>query len=221
MKQRRHYLIGSIVLACALMAVVEVWLQPGYAVKSAVKIALFAGAAAGYQRRFPGELGRLFQFKNPAPALGLGAAIFCGILGAFWLLRDYLDLQTIAASLLGKEGVSRENFLLVALYISIFNSGLEELLFRGLGYLLLRDAAGERFAGVFSAGMFALYHVGILKGWMNWWLYALCLLGLFVGGLLFNALDGKGSLLPSWLAHGAANLAINTIGLLMFGLISY
>ena len=48
--------------------------------------------------------------------------------------------------------------------------------------------------------------------------FALCMTGLFLGGLIFSALDRRGSLLPSWLAHAGANLAINTVGLFMFGL---
>ncbi len=218
MQSRKWYLLLSLVLCCAVMAWVETTLRPGYLWKSVIKVSLFLGAAVGYQLRFPGELGALFRPRGLGPALGLGAGIFGVILGAFLLFRPWLDLETIGAKLLGKEGVSRENFLLVALYISLCNSLLEELLFRGLGYLLLRRWTGDRFAGVFSAGAFALYHVAILEGWMNWWLWGLCMAGLFLGGLIFNYLDRKGSLLPSWLAHGAANLAINTVGLVMFGL---
>ena len=61
--------------------------------------------------------------------------------------------------------------------------------------------------------------MAILNGWFTWWVYGLCMLGLFLGGLIFNFLDRHGSLFPSWLAHAGANLAINTIGLMMFGLI--
>ena len=71
----------------------------------------------------------------------------------------------------------------------------------------------------FSAAAFAAYHVAILDGWFTWWVYGLCMLGLFLGGLIFNFLDRNGSLLPSWLAHAGANLAINTVGCIMFGLL--
>ncbi len=219
MISRKRFILAALVLACAAMALVETVLQPGYFLKSVIKITLFAGAALGYQRRFPGELGACFSPRGLLPAVGLGAGIFAVILGAFFLFRPWLDLDAIGANLLGKEGVSRENFLYVALYISLCNSLLEELLFRGLGFALLRREVGDRFAGVFSAGMFALYHVAILDGWMNWWLFGLCMAGLFLGGLIFNFLDRRGSILPSWLAHGAANLAINTVGLMVFGMI--
>ena len=82
--------------------------------------------------------------------------------------------------------------------------------------LRLREVAPGWFANLFSAAAFSLYHVAILSGWFRWWIYGLCLLGLFVGGLIFNWLDRRGGVLPSWIAHGAANLAINAIGVMMF-----
>ena len=213
MKQTRRILC-TIVLICLTMAFVEAVLQPGYAVKSAIKLLLFAAAVCTL-----GDVRRWFRREGLELGLLLGGGIFAVILLAFFLFRPFLDLDAIAAGLLGKEGVSRENFLWVALYISIFNSLLEELLFRGLGYLQLRRHAPEGFAMVFSAAAFAAYHVAILDGWFSWWVYGLCMLGLFLGGLIFNFLDRRGSLLPSWLAHAGANLAINTVGLIMFDIL--
>ena len=213
MKQTQRILC-TIVLICLSMAFVEAVLQPGYAVKSAIKLLLFAAAVCTL-----GDAQSWFRREGLGLGLLLGGGIFAVILLAFFLFRPFLDLDAIAAGLLGKEGVSRENFLWVALYISIVNSLLEELLFRGLGYLQLRRHAPEGFAMVFSAAAFAAYHVAILDGWFSWWVYGLCMLGLFLGGLIFNFLDRKGSLLPSWLAHAGANLAINTVGLIMFGIL--
>ena len=212
MKRKALYILFAMVLACAVMALVETVLQPGYLVKSCIKWVLFLGLSIGSLR---GSLRR----EGLGLGLCLGGGIFAVILAAFFLFRDFIDLGAIADGLLGKEGISRENFLWVALYISICNSFLEELLFRGLGYLALREHTSEAFAMVFSAAAFAVYHAAILDGWFSWWVYGLCMLGLFVGGLIFNALDRRGGILPSWLAHAGANLAINTIGLMMFGLI--
>lgn len=206
--------ILAVAAVCLLLFWVETVWKPGYLIKSGVKLLLFAGAVLAFC-----DIKSLLRCPDLKFALILGAGIYGFLLLAFFLFRPFIDLETIAAGLLGKEGVSRENFLWVALYISVINSGLEELLFRGLGYLELRRHTSDRFALVFSAAAFSLYHVGILSGWFRWWIYGLCLLGLFVGGLIFAILDRRGSILPSWLAHGAANLAINTIGLMMFGLL--
>lgn len=212
MKRKALYILFAIILACGVMALVETVIRPGYLVKSCIKWVLFLGLSIGSIR---GSLRR----EGLGRGLCLGGGIFAVILAAFFLFRNFIDLGAIAEGLLGKEGISRENFLWVALYISICNSFLEELLFRGLAYLALREHTSEAFAMVFSAAAFAVYHAAILDGWFSWWVYGLCMLGLFVGGLIFNALDRRGGILPSWLAHAGANLAINTIGLMMFGLI--
>ena len=207
-------IILAVALACLLMALVETVIQPGYLTKSVLKLLAFSGSIL-----LCGGVRKTFGREGLAFGLVLGGVIYGVILGAFALFRPFIDLQAIGAALLGKEGVSRENFLWVALYISIINSLLEELLFRGLAYLQLRRYIPERIAMIFSAAAFAVYHVAILTGWFTWWVYGLCMLGLFLGGLIFNLLDRQGSIFPSWLAHAGANLAINTIGLIMFAMI--
>ena len=213
--KRKAIKIGlGIFLACVLLAVLERIIQPGYWVKSASKILIFAAVifSCGGCRDI---LGR----KGLVGGVVLGGMIYGIVLGAFLLFRSFIDLGTIAQGLLDKEGVARENFLWVALYISIVNSFLEELLFRGVAFLELRKYIPERAAMVLSALAFAAYHVAMLSGWFTWWVYGLCLLGLFLGGVIFNLLDRRGSILPSWMAHAGANLAINTIGLMMYGMI--
>ena len=213
MKQTQRILC-TIVLICLSMAFLEAVIQPGYAAKSAIKLLLFTCTV------FPlCDVRGFLRQEGLVLGLLLGCGIFAVILLVFFLFRPFLDLDAIAAGLMGKEGIGRENFLWVALYISIVNSLLEELLFRGLGWLQLRKHTSEGFAMIFSAAAFAAYHVAILDGWFTWWVYGLCMLGLFLGGLIFNLLDRRGSLLPSWLAHSGANLAINTVGLIMFGLL--
>ena len=210
MKREATSILLAVVLGCVAMAMVETVFQPGYVIKSAIKLVLFAGTVL-----FFGGKG-LFRREGLKFAAGLGAGIFVFLLGAFFVFRSFIDLDAIAAGLLEKENVSGRNYLWVALYISVVNSLLEELLFRGLAYLRLREVAPGWFANLFSAAAFSLYHVAILSGWFRWWIYGLCLLGLFVGGLIFNWLDRRGGVLPSWIAHGAANLAINAIGVMMF-----
>lgn len=215
--QTRHILI-SMLLACAAMSLIESVLMPPYALKILLRILLFAGAPALYFLRFREESPQaLFSSASLIFALFLAAGSFVLLLGGFFLLRSFIDLDAIAAGLTREQNITKENFLFVALYICLCNSFLEELFFRGLGYLTLRRHWGECPAQVFSAAAFALYHVTILSGWFPLWLFALIVAGLFVCGILFNLLDRKGSLFPAWLLHAAANVAINCIGFLMFG----
>ena len=53
----------------------------------------------------------------------------------------------------------------------------------------------------------------MMIGWFDWWLFALVLAALFVGGLIFNRLNEKQeTVYTSWLTHMFANFAINIIG---------
>ena len=64
---------------------------------------------------------------------------------------------------------------------------------------------------------FALYHTAMMLGWFPPLLFLLALAGLTAGGVLFNLLDARaGTIFPSWAVHIFANLAINTVGFILF-----
>ncbi|MCF2620130.1 CPBP family intramembrane metalloprotease [Oscillibacter valericigenes] len=209
-----------VLLGCAAMTLVDGVLRPPYAVKSAVKLALFllAPLLYGYAAGKDGYHA-LFRIQRRAlpRVLALGFGVFALILGAYFALRSVFDFSAVTA-LLGKNaGVTAENFLWVSLYISFVNSLLEEFFFRGFAFLVLRRYAGERFACVFSALSFALYHTAMMLGWFSPLLFLLALAGLTAGGVLFNLLDARaGTIFPSWAVHIFANLAINTVGFILF-----
>lgn len=222
---RRWYVILSVLLCAALMSVVDGIIQPGYAVKSAVKIVLFLllpllffltggeGKARLKALILPGK-------RGVGVAIGLGAAVYAVILGGYLLLRDAVDFSSIAQQLTADAGVSGENFLFVALYISFVNSLLEEFFFRGYAFLTLKELTGRTFAYGFSAAVFALYHLGMTAGWFSPALWLLAMAGLFAGGCIFARLNEKnGSMLTSWLVHMCANFAINTVGFILFGIL--
>lgn len=222
-RSRRIFLVSAVVLCSALMVAVDGVLMPPYFVKSAVKVLLFGGAMAAYLLFCGGK--NDFDFFRPTKksllcALALGAAVYAVILGGYFLTRSFVDYSGITASLTGNIGVSAENFLWVSLYISFVNSLLEELFFRGLGYLVLRRLTGRKFAAVFSAVCFAVYHAGITTGWFDPLTYLLTLVGLSAAGLFFDRLDEKtGNLWTSWVVHAFSNFAINTVGFILFGIL--
>ena len=208
---------------CLSIGWVETVLQPIYPVKSGLKILIFLGCAALYilitRDRTP-----LTVFRRPHPAALrlaglLAAGTFGAILGGYALLAPWLDLSAITGNLGAKEGITAATFPLAALYISFGNSLLEEFFFRGFAFLTPKNAGSGLFAWIFSSLAFALYHVCIMGSWFHPVLFLLLTAGLALSGLLFNWLDRNGSIWPSWLVHMAANLAINTIGLSLFGLL--
>ncbi len=219
MKKRTPWLVMPAGLLCcgAMLWVDGVW-QPGYLIKSMVKLALFLLVPLAVACLEPElRLKTLFRpsRKGLGVALGLGTAIYIVIVGGFFLLRPFVDFSGIAGNLSENAGVTRENFLLVSLYISFANSLLEEFFFRGF---LLRGLSGWRkpFAWGFSAGIFALYHTAMMAGWFDWWIFALAIFGLVMGGLIFSWLNRKqDTLYTSWLCHMFANFAINTVGFIL------
>ena len=222
MMKHKHLLPLLILLCTAAVSMVDGIIMPGYAVKSAAKIVLFGLVPALYAGTTGISLRGLFQMERRElhRVVLLGIAVYTLILGGYFVLRNVADFSGITESLTTNAGVSREVFPIVAVYIPLVNALLEEFFFRGFAFLTLRHFFPLKFVYLFSAAVFALYHVSILQGWFSPALYALAMAGLAVGGLLFDWLDSRtGSLLPSYFVHMSANLAINTVGLILFGFI--
>ncbi|MBQ7874986.1 MAG: CPBP family intramembrane metalloprotease [Oscillospiraceae bacterium] len=203
------------------MAFVDGVLMPGYAVKSAVKMAAFLALPlllAKTEKEI--EIKRFLKFSKNGfgKSLLLGIGIYALITGGYLLLSDVFDFSMIAGSLSENAGVTKENFLFVSLYISFINSLLEEFFFRGFLFMNLRKTLDRKTAHIISAGAFSLYHTAMMLGWFNLPLFVLMLVGLFAGGIIFNLLNEKqGSIYTSWFVHMFANFAINTVGFILLG----
>lgn len=207
----------AVAICCGVMAYVDGVLQPGYAAKSGIKIMMFAlvPAVMTFASKMV-SVKDIFRFRKRGfgAALGLGIGIYALILGGWAIVRNWVDFSGIADSLTSTAGVTKENFLYVSLYISFVNSLLEEFFFRGFVYRNLAERT--RFAYIFSAAAFSLYHMAMMIGWFHPALLVLVLAGLFLGGLIFNWLNEKlGCIYASWLTHMFANFAINTIGFIL------
>ena len=221
----KNYAIFSVLLSTLLMCFVDGIISPPYLYKSIIKIVLFLLIPLGYFLLYKDKaayLKKLFvpKKKDFLLALLLGIGVFAVIMIAYFFLGDYIDLSGIKESLTTGIGVTADNFVYVAIYISFVNSLLEEFFFRGYAFLMLKEEKGRKFAYIFSAAMFALYHVGMTSGWFNILIYILSMAGLFIGGCIFNYLNEKcENIYPSWLVHMCANFGINTIGFILFGII--
>lgn len=220
MKKQRNLIIAITAFGCLCMGIVDAVIQPGYLVKSAIKIVLFLLLPVLYAAFDKNcDLKGLFRpgKKGILTALGLGIAVYAVILGGYFLLRDVFDFSALTSSLTASTGVNKENFLFVALYISFANSLLEEFFFRGFSFLTLKRASNRMLAYTVSSALFALYHVAMMIGWFGLPLLLLVLAGLFVGGVIFCFFNEKfDNIYLSWLVHMFANFAINTIGFLLF-----
>jgi len=220
MKKRKYIIIAITVFACICMGIVDAILQPGYFIKSVIKILLFLLLPVLYTFYDKNcNLKKLFiPDKNGTfIALGLGAGVYAVILAAFLLFRNVFDFSSLTSSLTAGTGVNKSNFIFVAIYISFVNSLLEEFFFRGFSFLTLKQVSGRKLAYTVSSALFALYHIAMMIGWFALPVVLLSLAGLFAGGLIFNYFNEKyNNIYLSWVIHIFANFATNTIGFILF-----
>ena len=209
-----------VIIACIVMGIVDAVIQPGYAIKSAIKIIMFLLIPIVY-----GLFLKEFNIKNLMKpdkkglciAICLGFVIYGVVLGAYWIFKDVFDFSALTGSLNETTGVNKSNFIWVAIYISFVNSLLEEFFFRGFSFITLKKLTSRRFAYVFSSMVFALYHIAMMIGWFGLPVILISLVGLFIGGMIFNRFDEKReNIYLSWLIHMFANFATNTIGVILF-----
>ena len=224
MQKTKTNILIITVFSVFIMSLTDGWINPGYINKSLIKIVLFLLVPIIYTK-FDNRIKfkDIFYFptiKSLIKPLLIGLAIYVGIVFVYFVLSRFIDLAAITKILNSDVGVEKDNFIKVALYISFINSFIEEFFFRGFIFLNLKNLASRKFAYVFSATAFSIYHVAIMGSWFSPALFIIAMLGLFVGGLIFNYLNEKsGNIYNSWLVHMMANLAINTVGLIMFGII--
>ena len=219
---KKIYIILSVLLFSLAVTFIDAIVHPPYFSKIPIKILFFLALPMlffAFWREEWSEFKALFRFqkKGLLISLLLGIAIFGVILGGYFVTRGFIDFSGVTSSLTEGMGITADNFIWVAIYISIMNSFLEEFFFRGFGFITLKKYVNVRFAYFFSPVLFAIYHVGMLVGMFHPAVLALLMFGLIVGGLIFNALNDKlGNIYPSWFVHMAANFAINTIGFILF-----
>ncbi|HBV68335.1 MAG TPA: CPBP family intramembrane metalloprotease [Clostridiales bacterium] len=222
--KRKITISGIMIMACVLMYLIESYIRPVYAVKSLYKIIIFAGLPLIYcafdkEVKFR-EYFKINDKKQIKFAVALGLGVYLLIQAGYYILKGFIDLDNIAMTLENNLSVNKDNFVFVSLYISFINSLLEELFFRGFGFITLGKFSTKRYTYITCSLTFAVYHVSILADWFNMIIYILFIAGLFGTGLFFNRLNDKyNNIFNSWIVHMCANFSINTIGFMMFGII--
>lgn len=225
MNKKSVYIMISIVVFSIFVCLIDALIQPNYFVKIPIKILFFLALPMLFfiiNKRDFDEFKKLFVFKKNGilKALLLGILVYLVIISGYFLLKSIIDFSNVTTSLTSGMGITAENFLYVSLYISLMNSFLEEFFFRGYGFITLKKYTSRRFAYIFSSVIFAIYHVGMLVDMFNIWTSLLLLVGLIIGGCIFNYLnEANDNIYPSWFVHMFANFAINTIGFILFGIL--
>jgi len=204
------------VICIAILLWIEQGLEVSYLWKTAAKILLFFAIPFFFLKAAKLEFLHVkkTQKKSMMLALGIGAVIILTILGAFILLKDFIDINALQLDLETRVGVTATVFPFVALYILFGNSFLEEFFFRGVLVDLLK---GSKLKWFLPSFFFAIYHVAIFLPWFEWPILGLAVFGLWIGGLIFQWLNEKsGTIFPSWVIHMCADIGVLLIGVYMF-----
>lgn len=215
-------IILYIVLSCLIVCLVDFFIKPVYLIKSIIKAVLFFLVPFMLlKKRDRRQLKKMItpNKNNFFKSILLGISLLTLILFLYFLLSDYYDFNKILP-LLRSTGITETNFWLVCLHVSLINSLLEEFFFRGFGYLLLRKSIKKSHACIFSGIMFGLYHITIIYNWFSIPLVILAIIGLVVLGIILNILDDRsGNIYNSWMSHMFVNFGINTVGLILMGVL--
>jgi uncharacterized protein len=219
---KKRTIIAFVLSACILMAWVD-GSRLDYVTKALLKILTFSLVPLIYFKVMNKmSIRSLFQVKpsDLRIALILGCGLYTMILLIYFLLGNFIDLSLVRKILEDNFGSGTLNFVPIAFYIAIINSFLEEFFFRGFAYLALLKVSSKGFASIFSSIMFAFYHVFLMFGLFQFWLYLGALGVMIIAGTLFNTLDHRSqSITPSWLFHSLTNWGINTIGFILLKII--
>lgn len=206
------YLISTLIA----LFVIDGFVQPGYWLKSLFKLVLFGILPIlGLWREHRLSRALLSLNKNSKIIMILSLGLIILIIIGYFILLNLTTFSNIPQILREQAAVDLNNFLWVSLYIVLVNSFLEEFFFRYL-FLTVVENRNENLTMILSALCFSLYHVGILFGWFDLWLFLLMVIGLFIVGILFTRMNSRpGSIANSYLVHMAANIGINIVGLII------
>ncbi len=223
-KNIKFILISSII-AVLVMFFVEQKLEIPYVLTTPIKVFIFILLPVLFTKyNNKGGLDFLPSFKaltkdDTKKIIAFGTFTFVVVLGSYFLLSSYINLDNISNELL-EIGVTPLNFIFVAIYITFGNSFIEEYFFRGYIFANLTKEGWKKRAYVISSILFALYHIGIFLTWFSYKISFIALFGLFFGGIIFNWLNSKsGKITNSWLVHMIADVSVMVVGLILFNFI--
>ncbi|HHY84152.1 MAG TPA: CPBP family intramembrane metalloprotease [Verrucomicrobia bacterium] len=148
-------------------------------------------------------------------AIGTGLAIAAVIVGAYALVRklNLLD-ATIITERAALTGLNQPAFYIGgALYWILFNSLMEEYVWRWFVFRKAEAAVGGRAAVVVSALGFTAHHVIALAAQFTWPITVLASLGVFIGGVTWSWLYLRyRSIWPCYVSHAIVDTPIFLIG---------
>lgn len=150
----------------------------------------------------------------------LGAAIAAAILAGYWFVgRHVIDAAAMRTALAANGLDQPSRYLLLVATLTLFNSLLEEYVWRWFVYRQCERLMPPSIAIAASSLMFTAHHLLALRTQMGWTPTALACAGIFIGGCCWSGLYQRyRSIWPGYVSHILADAAVFTVGwLLLFG----
>lgn len=218
MKHQRLYIIVASLCVITGLYVCDQIFELTYLMKIGIKLILFFAFPLYYMiktnRNFFWE-----SLKKREPLLRLNLSHILGLLIVGVLIITYFIVKpTINVSIFQNElelkyKITQENIFLYGFYMTFINSLLEEFFFRGFMFLELKKLNMKKNAYFISSIAFSIYHISNFQNWFSFGIMLLAIVGLFIGGLIFDYLDDRqNSFFNSWFVHICADIAIVWIG---------
>lgn len=222
------YLILSTVIVVMLLYITDQVMSLSYNTKIIVKLMLFVSFPLVYTLMIKESVVKTswINYRNKEKksmlSIVLGVLVFAIIIVAYIIMKPYIDTEVMVKEFQDKYKINESNVIYYSIYLVFVNSFLEEYFFRGFVFLHMKKLGFRKFAYFFSACAFAVYHIANFQNWMFIYAFILALIGLIVGGYIFNYLDDEQeTFINSWFVHICADLAIALIGMNIFGLITF
>lgn len=219
------YISISLLIFSFLVCIIDAVIKPSYFTKIPIKICFFLALPMIFffiNKQDFNNFKQLFSFKKKGilKSLLLGIIVYIVILSTYFLTSNIIDYSNVTKTLTESMNITAGNFIYVFIYIALANSFLEEFFFRGYGFITLKKYTNRKFAYLYSSLVFSIYHIGMLFEMFNIGILLLLLICLIIAGIVFNYLnESNENIYTSWFVHMFANFAINTIGLILFGII--
>lgn len=160
---------------------------------------------------------RIPKFERQKTLVGItwGLLMFGVIIVAYWLLgKRWIDLKDIREKATEVGITSLSIYLAGCFYWCFINSFIEECIWRGFAYSQCARLTSGIAAVLLSALFFTLHHTIALYAYtQNWLVVIIGSLGVFLAGIIWSwCYRNYKSLVPSYIAHVLADIAIAIIG---------
>ena len=230
-KNKLTYLLSTAIFTIVLLYVSDQIMTLNYMSKIIFKVLLFGVFPIIYVMQTGENIlkisinnikGNKINISRLNLGVVLGVFAFIIIIISYIVMNQYIDSAQLILEFQEKYKINNSNIISYSIYLVFVNSFLEEFFFRGFIFLNIKKLGLKKTAYLTSSLLFAVYHIANFKNWFHVGVFIIALLGLFIGGCIFNYLDDKQeTFLNSWFVHICADLAIVLIGLNIFEIIKF